>query len=139
MRGYMKNVVDLLAESRLMKMGASAAYLEGFASALANVGHTQLTIWDFLVSASHFGRWLEAKGTDLVEINEHTVIAFGRHRCCCFGGHRKGHGVSRYYTARVQRFIEYLRFEGVIKARENTTPDVPTPLVNFRHWLLRHR
>ena len=48
-------------------------------------------------------------------------------------------GVSRAYTARVQRFADYLRQHGAISDRSSSTAETPSPLNAFRDWLLRHR
>jgi integrase/recombinase XerD len=135
----MENIVDLLLEPHLLKPGAATSQLQGFARSLAAVGYTRLTIRDFLTSAVHFSGWLEARGTGLAEIGRETVVAFGRHRCTCFGGHRKGKRVSCDYIARVQRFLDYLCSVGVAKTIPKATAAIPPRLVDFREWLLRHR
>jgi integrase/recombinase XerD len=135
----MENIADLLLEPHLLKQGAAASQLEGFACSLATVGYTRLTIRDFLPSAIHFSGWQEAQGSRLAGIGRETVVAFGQHRCACFGGHRKGKRISPAYTARVQRFMDYLGSVGVAKARPKATAAVPPRLVHFRDWLLRHR
>jgi integrase/recombinase XerD len=135
----MENIADLLLEPHLLKQGAAAPQLEGFACSLATVGYTRLTIRDFLTSAIHFSGWLEAQGIGLAETGRETVGAFGQHRCACFGGHRKGKRVSPAYTARVQRFMDYLGSVGVAKAIPKATAATPPRLVDFRQWLLRHR
>src|SRR5260370_42396998 len=107
------NVTELLSRPHHMRPGCATPHLEGFAAELASVGHTRLTINDFLNSAIHFGGWVEAKSIDIAEINEQTVKAFGAHRCECPGGRRENR-VSDAYTARVRRFVDYLRHCGVI-------------------------
>ena len=90
-------------------------HLGGFATELASMGHTRLTINDFLNSAIHFGGWVEARGIDFAEIDNQTVEAFGAHRCECPGGRREKR-VSQHYTARVRCLVDYLRHRGVIPA-----------------------
>ena len=92
----------------------------------------------YLASAIHFGGWLEARGLDLAGLNEATIKAFGAHRCECPGG-RSQKRVSRDYTARVERFADFLRQRGVIGAVADLTPETPSPLSTFRDWLLQHR
>jgi site-specific recombinase XerD len=121
-----------------MNSGCATPFLGGFAAKLASVGHTWPTINDFLNSAIHFGGWLEAGGLHLADVDEETVKAFGAHRCECPGGRAQKH-VSRAYTARVQRFADYLRQQGVLAAIANSTTEIPSPLGAFRDWLLRHR
>lgn len=132
------NVTELLSRPHRMRPGCATPHLGGFAAELASVGHTRLTINDFLNSAIHFGGWVEARGIDFAEIDEQTVKAFGTHRCECPGGRREKR-VSQYYTARVRRFVDYLRRRGAIRAIASSAPDTPSPLNDFRDWLVRHR
>ncbi len=131
-------ISELLSRPHQMNPGCAARYLGGFAAELASVGHTWLTINDFLTSAIHFGGWLEASGLHFADVNADTIKAFGAHRCECPGGRRQKH-VSRAYTARVQRFADYLRQQGAVEAIANSTIQTPSPLSVFRDWLLRHR
>jgi site-specific recombinase XerD len=128
----------LLSRRRHMRSGGTYPYLPGFASALATAGHTRLTINDFVTSAIHFGGWLEATRLNFADIDEKTVIAFGAHYCTCPGGRRLKQ-LSRSYTTRVQRFVGYLRQQGVITATNSPTEELPAPLIAFRDWLLAHR
>ena len=132
------DISELLARPHHMNPGCATPFLGGFATKLASVGHTWLTINDFLNSAIHFGGWLEASGLQLADVDEETVKAFGAHRCECPGNRVQKH-VSQAYTARVQRFADYLRQQGVFGAIENSTTEIPSPLCAFRDWLLRHR
>ena len=131
-------ISELLSQPHHMNPGSAARYLEGFAAQMASVGHTSLTIGFYLGSAIHLGGWLEAKGLDLADLNEETVKAFGAHRCHC-PGRRSQKRVSRAYTARVQRFADFLRQHGAIRAIAESAPQTPSPLSPFRDWLLRHR
>ena len=131
-------ILELLSHSHDMNPGSAAPYLEGFAVHMASVGHTPSTISFYLGSAIHFGGWLEAAGLDCTDVNEETIKAFGAHRCKC-PGRRSHEGVSRSYTARVERFVDYLRKQGAIPAIAGSTTDAPSPLSGFRDWLLRHR
>jgi site-specific recombinase XerD len=132
------NISELLSHPHHMNPGSAARYLEGFATAMAAVGHTALTINGYLDSAIHFGGWMEASGVDFANINDQTIRAFGAHHCECPGG-RQETGVSRAYTKRVQRFADYLRQQGVIATLPRSTVVTPSPLTGFRDWLLRHR
>jgi hypothetical protein len=132
------DISELLSQPHEMNLGSAAPYLEGFAAQMASLGHTSLTISFYLGSAIHFGGWLEARGLDLADINEETIKAFGLHHCECPGrGSQKR--VSRAYTARVQRFANFLRQHGVIGAVDDSMVQTPSPLSPFRDWLLRHR
>ena len=132
------NISELLTRSHDMNPGRAAPYLADFAAQMASVGHTSFTINGYLDSAIHFGGWAEATGLDFANINEETIKAFGAHRCECPGRRRQKH-VSRMYTARVQRFAEYLRLQGAIGAATSSTREIPSSLSAFRDWLLRHR
>ena len=132
------DISELLSQPHDMNPGSAAPYLEGFAAQMASVGHTSLTISFYLGSAIHFGGWLEARGLDFADIDEETIKAFGAHRCEC-PGRRSQKRVSRAYTARVQRFADFLRQHGAIRAIADSTAETPSPLSAFRDWLLQHR
>lgn len=53
------------------------------------------------------------------------------------GRHLKG--VSRHYTTRVQRFIDYLQQDAVISMATSPKIEPPLSLRDFRDWLLNHR
>jgi len=131
-------ISQLLSQPHQMHPGGAACYLDGFAAALAAVGHTPLTIRGYLDSAVHFGGWLEASELDFADITEQTVQAFRAHDCECPGG-RRWKQVSRAYTARVQRFVEYLREQGAIAGLARSQTEPASPLPAFQDWLLRHR
>jgi integrase/recombinase XerD len=131
-------ISKLLSQPHDMNPGSAAPYLAGFAAELATVGHTRWTIGGYLGSAVHFGGWVEAGGRAITDINEETIKAFGAHRCEC-PGRRSHKSVSRAYTARVQRFADYLRQQGAIAALASSTTETSSPLSAFRDWLLQHR
>src|SRR5215831_14745844 len=83
------DISELLSHPHHMKPGAAARYLEGFATTMAEVGHSALTIRGYLDSAIHFGGWLEASGLDFANINDQTIRAFGAHHCECPGGRQE--------------------------------------------------
>jgi integrase/recombinase XerD len=132
------DISELLSQRHHMNPGRAASYLGGFVAQLASVGHTVLTINFFLGSAIHFGGWLETRGVDITNIDDETLKAFGTHHCEC-PGYRTRKGVSRAYTARVERFADYLRQNGAIKVTADETAQACSPLSHFRDWLLRHR
>jgi integrase/recombinase XerD len=132
------DISELLSQPHDMNPGSAAPYLEGFAAQMASMGHTSLTISFYLGSTIHFGGWLQATGLDLADVNEETINAFGVHRCDC-PGRRNQKRVSRAYTARVQRFVDFLRQRGAIRVIADSMAQTPSPLSSFRDWLLRHR
>ena len=117
------DISKLLSRPHNMMPGSAAPFLEGFAEELARVGYTQLTVGGYLDSAIHFGGWVEASGLDISKINERIIATFGGHRCKC-PGRRRNKSVSQYYTARVERFVDYLRRCGAISSvsTPNTVP-----------------
>ena len=131
------NSSELLLRPHHMNAGCAAPHLEGFAGELISVGYACLTVNGFLDSAIHFGGWLETRGLDLTHIDDKTIEAFGSHRCRCPGG-RHLKSVSRDYTARVQRFIEYLQRNATLSVPTNPTIEPPSSLSVFRDWLLNH-
>jgi len=132
------DTAQLLARPHDMSLGDAAPYLKGFATEMPSVGYTPLTIGGYGDSAIHFGGWLEAQGRSFVGIAEKTVMAFTAHRCQCLG-HRSQQSVSRAYVVRVERFVQYLGRQGVIRSTVNSTPEAPSSLIAFREWLLKHR
>ena len=132
------NISEFLSLPHAMNPGPVAPFLDGFATQMASVGYTSLTINGYLSSAIHFGGWVEASGLNLGDINGETVKAFGAHHCQCPGRRSQKH-VSRDYTARVQRFAEYLRQQGAIRGTASSMTEAPPSLSAFRDWLLRHR
>lgn len=132
------NISEFLTRPHDMNPGSAAPHLESFGTQMAAVGYTQLTINDYLSSAIHFGGWVEANGLDFAHINEETIQAFEAHRCQCPGCRAQKH-LSRHYVARVRRFVEYLRQQGVIRASADSPTKILSPLISFRDWLLRHR
>jgi integrase len=89
--------------------------LESFATHLASLGHTPLTVSGYLAGARHFGEWLHRAGLSPVQIDDGVVSRFASHRCSCPGG-REHHGVSGKYVIRVRRFVAFLADEGIVTA-----------------------
>lgn len=117
-------------------------YLEAFESVLSSAGYTLLTITSYLCSVIHFGLWLDKQCLASEDIDEKILAAFGQHRCECDypGRNYKLTGVSRRYLKRVQRFVDYLQANGVL--RYFSAPAAgrkQSMLTGFRVWLLQHR
>src|SRR5690242_5438778 len=113
------DIFELLSRPHDMNPGSAAPYLEGFGAQMAADG--------YLSSAIHFGGWVAANGLEFADINEKTIRAFGVHRCRC-PGHRTQKHVSQKYVARVQRFAEYLRQQGAIRAVASSPMETLSPL-----------
>jgi integrase/recombinase XerD len=133
------NISELLSRSHHMKPGSAAPFLEGFGEELVRLGHTELTVIGYLDSAIHFGGWIEAGGQNISDIDERIIKTLGKHRCECPGRRRKNRRLSQYYTARVKRFLDYLRRHGAISVASIPTQEMASPLDAFCDWLLRHR
>jgi integrase/recombinase XerD len=132
------DISELVARSHRMKAGCVAQHLNGFATELTELGYTTLSINDFLISAIHFGAWLEIGGRSLDDVSELTVSVFGAHRCKCPGG-RSLKRISQRFTGRVQRFVDHLQQQGAISPFTNSKTEAPTSLSAFRNWLSSHR
>jgi len=129
---------DILARPHRMNAERETPFVEGFATELASVGHSALTINGYLGPAIHFCTWLKSRDRDFADVSEETIKAFATHRCLCPGTH-KPQRISRVYTAYVQRFVRYLQQQGVIRATADAKIKAASPLSEFRDWLLRHR
>ena len=105
---------------------------------MASAGYAPLTIRGYLDSALHFAEWAEATGLNFAETTDKTINAFGTHHCECAGRSSRP-WLSRRYVARVGRFVQYLRQQGVIPTKVTSTIELPSPLKAFRAWLLQHR
>lgn len=113
--------------------------LESFATHLASLGHTPLTVSGYLAGARHFGEWLHRARLSPVQIDDGVVSRFASHRCSCPGG-REHHGVSEKYVIRVRRFVAFLADEGIVTAPAVTAaPPVNGRVAMFQKWLRQHR
>ena len=113
--------------------------LESFATHLASLGHTPLTVSGYLAGARHFGEWLHRARLSPVQIDDGVVSRFASHRCSCPGG-REHHGVSEKYVIRVRRFVAFLVDEGIVTAPAVTAaPPVNGRVAMFQKWLRQHR
>jgi integrase/recombinase XerD len=113
--------------------------LESFATRLASLGHTPLTVSGYLAGARHFGEWLHRAGLSPVQIDDGVVSRFSSHRCSCPGG-REHQGVSDKYVIRVRRFVAFLADEGIVRAPAViAVPPVNGRVAMFQKWLRQHR
>lgn len=118
---------------------ALAPSIEAFSAFLAARGHTAWVVGDYIRSARHFAHWLRHEGIALENVDDDVVKRFASHRCRCPGG-RRWHHVSRRYTARVRRFVIFLRDQDDLP-RAAVANEVRTPpgLVPFHNHLLHER
>lgn len=120
--------------------GCVQFYLEDFATELIASGYAALSARDYVRSAAHLGRWMDAGGIDLDQLGDEIIARFARHQCQCSGASRHGRRPSQRYVARVERFVRHLRSRGVLSAATDGRPRaVPPPLAGFRAWMTRHR
>jgi integrase/recombinase XerD len=113
--------------------------LESFATRLASLGHTPLTVSGYLAGARHFGEWLHRAGLSPVQIDDGVVSRFASHRCSCPGG-REHQGVSDKYVIRARRFVAFLADEGIVRAPAViAVPPVNGRVAMFQKWLRQHR
>lgn len=130
---------DYKARFHFLSPGCLGSYLDRFAAELASAGYTILSINNYQQSIAHFGTWLERKRIAIGDIDEGVVAAFADHRCRCPGGRRQKK-LSRRYVARVRRFVHYLSQQGLVDiAQQKTKVVLPTSVVEFSHWMERHR
>lgn len=120
--------------------GCVQPYVEGFAAQLVASGYTVLSTRDAVTSATHFGRWMDLCGIGIDTVTASTVVRFATHDCMCPGAGEHHRLPSRRFTARVRRFVEYLRSVGLGRRIAAPRPKAgPAPLIGFRTWMTRHR
>ena len=91
-------------------------HLRDFTHYLSGGGYTALTINGYVGSISHFGTWLHEQGILIKTVDSQIITNFANHYCCC-PGNRKAHAISKKYTERVRKFINFLACQGAIKTR----------------------
>ena len=118
--------------------GLLVPHLERFEEELFTAGYTKLTIGGYVGTGAHFGFWLTHNDIALEKIDEEIVKAFAEHRCDC-PFVPKRNGVSQRYIRRVQRIVDFLERQGVVRQKQ-ISQVTETPLLrDFRHWLSVHR
>jgi len=136
----MQNVALKDALHRVRPGGCVLPYLEGFAAALVSTGYAELSTVDYVRAAAHLGRWMDSRDIGVDQLSEATLAGFAQHHCQCPNATRHRQRPSRRYVARVRKFAAYLGRLGVIPPLAGPPPRaVPTPLLEFRTWMSRHR
>ena len=136
----MQNVALQDALHRVRPGGCVLPYLEGFAAELFSTGYAELSTVDYVRAAAHLGRWMDARAIGVEQLSEADLAGFAQHHCQCPNATRHRQRPSRRYVARVRKFAAYLSHVGVIPPLAGPPPKaVPTPLLAFRIWMLRHR
>jgi integrase len=131
------DVADALAGVR--PAGCVQPHIRHFVEHLRGAGYALLSTRQYIQGAAHLGRWMQVRGMALHDLTDSVVSAFARHRCTCREADGRGHRLSRTYVARVQRFVEHLRAQGLVAVSRPLTQPTPAPLNGFREWLRRHR
>jgi integrase/recombinase XerD len=125
---------------RVRPGGCVRPYLEDFAAELFSSGYAELSTVDYVRSASHLGRWMDLRHIGVDQLSDATLAGFAQHHCQCPHATRHRRRPSRCYVARVRKFAEYLGRLGVIPPLARQPPKaVPTLLLGFRTWMIRHR
>ena len=121
------------------RSGPSGQFIDSFSGCLKNAGYSWWTARVFLRAADHIGRYAEAQGGDISDLEWSTLTGFQDHfpTCSCTES-------SRSKTVDVVRgarhFINHLRETGVL--------DIPAVVemkktyaivLNFQCWLRTHR
>jgi|SRR5215831_1939977 len=136
----MHNVALQDALHRVRPGGCVLPYLEGFATELFSTGYAELSTVDYVRAAAHLGRWMDARDIRVDQLSEAALAGFAQHHCRCPNATRHRQRPSRRYVARVRKFAAYLGRLGVIPPWAGPPPKaVPTPLLEFRTWMIRHR
>lgn len=119
--------------------GALRPLVDQFASHLATLGYTALTIGGYGDAARHFAAWLHLAGQGVADIGEDSRADFASHSCRC-PGIRRGNRISAKYARRAARFVQFLSECGVAKQLAVPGPAPMDPSVAlFQDWLRRHR
>jgi len=122
-----------------MDAGVLSGQAQAFTDGLARLGHTTLTVQNYMDSARHFADWLHRSGLALSDVNDHVVQRFADHRCRCPGCRRLDH-VSKKYVQRVKWFLRFLEERGLVRAFTRPPPMIVNGRVlHFQDWLRQHR
>jgi integrase len=116
-----------------------APYVQAFAEDLIGRGYALLSTREYVRAAAHLGQWLEGRAITREQLTDACLAKFARHRCRCPRSGAGGRLPSPRYVARVRRFVERLRAQGVVPGVPVAPQLMPIPLVGFREWMLRHR
>lgn len=131
--------MDKSNERLCMDAGGLSPYVREFTSRLQEQGHTSLTVDGYDAAARHFACWLLHAGETIVDVDGACVDRFARHRCRC-PGNRRQKRVSRKYTQRVRRFVDFLAEHEVVRRQPAPAAvAVDRRVVEFQEWLRKHR
>jgi integrase/recombinase XerD len=127
------------ARARCMDPGALQPLVQEFTHHLTDLGHTRLTVSNYVDAARHFAEWLDRAGIAPADVQGRTIERFAEHRCRCAGSRRQAH-LSAKYVRRVRRFVRFLAERGVMPSAEASTAEaVSEHVAAFEDWLRHHR
>jgi integrase len=118
----------------------SGPHLDGYSAWLHDRGFAPSSIQIFMRTAVHVGLWAEREQIPIPDLDRAALERFRAHlrRCRCPGPRPKRRRYRRI-TLWAERFVEYLREQGVVRE----VPQVPAelhPLVGgFDAWMRQHR
>lgn len=119
--------------------GPTGPFLDGFTDSLRAQGYADRTTCGHLRAAAHLGLWMEAEDVALAALDDRVLDAFTAHLsvCMCVRGNR---GVYRDARAGARVFLAHLRDQEVVPLAPPPPGDrLPAVVVQFQHWMLRHR
>jgi len=133
---YFENQITM----KRLRDGPAGRFIDGFSGCLKSTGYSWWTARVFLRAADHIGRYAEAQGRDMCDIDWGTLTSFETHLpiCSCPGS-------SRCKTVDVVRgakhFIEHLRENNILKIPSvDDVKKIAAPVVlDFQFWLRKHR
>lgn len=127
------------ARARCMDPGALRPLVQEFTNHLADLGHTRLTVGNYVDAARHFAEWLDRSGIAPADVHGGTIERFAQHRCRCTGSRHQAH-LSAKYVRRVRRFVRFLAERGFLQmAMPSASQAVSEHVAAFQDWLRRHR
>ncbi len=120
---------------------AVGPHLDGFMAWLQEAGYASSSIETFARTAVHLGVWTQRCRAAIADLDEIAIERFRAHlrECACPGPRpprRRYHSIA----ARADRFLEYLREQGVVPQAPAPELEQVHPLIEgFQEWMCRHR
>ena len=125
---------------RALRDGPAGALFDGFAHALSETGYATITARRYLRAAEHLLDWTDRNGQPVQEVNEESLVQFGRHlgRCRC---PHQGHADRPTLTQGTRLFLTYLRDVGISTTFPLTPSLRPDPILlsRFCQWMCLQR
>ncbi|MGH6954864.1 MAG: site-specific integrase [Alphaproteobacteria bacterium] len=123
-----------------LRVGCTGPYIDGFATALTDVGYSAHTIRKYIRVAAHVGRWSDRRRLAVASWDDTLLARFRRHltQCRCVKHHK---GVFDDAVAGTTQFLAHLRARGIVAAAPpaRRTPRFAPVSERFADWMRRHR